>query len=653
MTNNGSHMHPSPSDIWAQPDSSRDSNGSRSRRRSVDYVADVSRDETGPLLQSPPSGAASGRPVSSRGTSSVFAADHVNRNEESKSTAYLFLLTAGMLGLQMGWSVEMAGGSPFLLSLGMSKALLAFVWLAGPLSGVLVQPYVGIRSDNCRIQWGRRKPFMIGGAAATILSLLALCWTREIVATFLGIFGIDLWGQLTSPAFQVFAVIAIYVLDFAINVIQGSIRAFIIDCSPTHQQETANAWAARLSGVGHILAYIIGFVYLPDILPFLGNTQLKVFVSITCLAMAATTAISCLSVTEPDPRLLGPPPDDGGGVISFFRALYRSARTLPRQVKMVCLVQIFAWIGWFPFLFYTTTYIGQLYVEPFFAENPNMTEQEIDDVWEKGTRIGTFGLLVYAVTTFVSSVFLPMIIPPTYQPVVDADVESTLLGEHPAIPNSPTLDDNFSPAPFAKTSASSVHRFGRFCDLTVLQIPCLTLRRAWLLSHLAFTVLMWLTFFVSTPVGGIILIGLVGIPWSVTTWAPFALIAAEISRRNAARRGYRPPAVMPSATITHEPLSSSADLDYSRPDSASHQRHVEEDGESADQAGVLLGIHNVAISAPQVIATLVSSAMFHALQKPRGTPGDDSVGWVLRMGGLCALGAAWCTRYVRDGIETR
>lgn len=58
----------------------------------------------------------------------------------------------------------------------MSKSLLAFVWIAGPLSGTLVQPYVGIRSDNCRSPWGRRVPFMLAGAFATAMSLLCLAW---------------------------------------------------------------------------------------------------------------------------------------------------------------------------------------------------------------------------------------------------------------------------------------------------------------------------------------------------------------------------------------------------------------------------------------------------------------------------------------------
>lgn len=99
----------------------------------------------------------------------------------------------------------------------MSKALLALVWIAGPLTGTLVQPYVGIRSDNCRITWGKRKPFMAVGGAATVFCLLALAWIREIVGGFLGVFGVESRSEGVKVTTIVLATILMYGLDFAIN----------------------------------------------------------------------------------------------------------------------------------------------------------------------------------------------------------------------------------------------------------------------------------------------------------------------------------------------------------------------------------------------------------------------------------------------------
>lgn len=169
--------------------------------------------------------------------------------QATKSVWYLILLTISIGGLQIAWSVELSNGSPYLLSLGISKSLMALVWIAGPLSGTLVQPYVGMLSDNCRIRWGKRKPFMLGGAAATIASLLMLSWTKEIVTGFLGLFGVDPTSQGVKVSIIVVAVLWVYILDFAINTVQAAIRAFIVDCAPPHQQGKLHLRNQMLEGL--------------------------------------------------------------------------------------------------------------------------------------------------------------------------------------------------------------------------------------------------------------------------------------------------------------------------------------------------------------------------------------------------------------------
>lgn len=129
----------------------------------------------------------------------------------------MILLTISIGGLQLAWCVELANGTPYLLSLGLSKSLMALVWIAGPLSGALVQPYVGILSDNCRSPWGKRTPFMVVGAASTIVALMGLAWVREIVGGILGVFGGDPESRGFKVTIIIVAVIFVYILDFAIN----------------------------------------------------------------------------------------------------------------------------------------------------------------------------------------------------------------------------------------------------------------------------------------------------------------------------------------------------------------------------------------------------------------------------------------------------
>jgi MFS family permease len=202
--------------------------------------------------------------------------------------------------------------------------MLALVWIAGPLSGVLVQPYVGLKSDNCRITWGKRRPFIIGGALATIASLMLLGWAREIVALFGKLFGADGENEWVVTITMVFAVLLVYVLDFAINVIQAAIRAYIVDVAPTHQQESANAWLMRSAGVGNIAGYLAGYINLPFYLPWLGDTQFKVLCAIASIIMALTVGISC-TAGERDPTRDPPPAEQKEGVMAFFSGLNRSA----------------------------------------------------------------------------------------------------------------------------------------------------------------------------------------------------------------------------------------------------------------------------------------------------------------------------------------
>lgn len=136
---------------------------------------------------------------------------------ESKSTIYLILLTLSIGGLQIAWSIELSNGSPYLLSLGMSKALLAFVWLAGPVTGALVQPYVGMLSDRCRLSIGKRKPFIIAGTIGFVISSFLLAYARQIVAVIGRYDWDDAYQGTWRTATIVLATVMMWVLDFSIN----------------------------------------------------------------------------------------------------------------------------------------------------------------------------------------------------------------------------------------------------------------------------------------------------------------------------------------------------------------------------------------------------------------------------------------------------
>ncbi len=93
----------------------------------------------------------------------------------------------------------------------MSKAQTSIVWVAGPLSGLIVQPIIGVIADESTSKWGRRRPIIVIGSIIVALSLCALGFTKEIVASFVS----D--PEKAKVATILVAVLALYVTDFAIN----------------------------------------------------------------------------------------------------------------------------------------------------------------------------------------------------------------------------------------------------------------------------------------------------------------------------------------------------------------------------------------------------------------------------------------------------
>jgi MFS/sugar transport protein len=138
----------------------------------------------------------------------------------TRSTAYLIWLTLVMAGIQIAWSVELAYISPYLLSLGLPKSTLSLVWVAGPVSGIIVQPLIGMISDRSKFKWGRRRIFIVISTIGVVAAFIGMGRTRAIVSWWTGR---QDW-ESTRDAVIVLAIVSLIVLDLAIN---ASISPFI------------------------------------------------------------------------------------------------------------------------------------------------------------------------------------------------------------------------------------------------------------------------------------------------------------------------------------------------------------------------------------------------------------------------------------------
>jgi solute carrier family 45 protein 1/2/4 len=262
------------------------------------------------------------------------------------SSLQLFLLTVCLAGVQFTWTVELAYGTPYLVSLGLSSSLTALVWIAGPLSGLLIQPIVGAYSDQLNWKYGRRKPFIIVGGLLLIFSVCLIAYNSEICLWFFA----SSSNEFKNLQIGI-AVFAFYLLDFSVNAVTCSCRSLIVDVTPLEQQQLANAWGAFQLGVGNIGGYLSGYLDLPAIFPLLGDTQIKVLCLINIIWLTTLLTITLISAKEPIVNNSVDSPSQRRWW-EPLNSIFRGIKNLPTDVQKVCNVQLVGWLAWFPFLFY-------------------------------------------------------------------------------------------------------------------------------------------------------------------------------------------------------------------------------------------------------------------------------------------------------------
>ena len=219
---------------------------------------------------------------------------------------------------------------------------------------------MGVLSDRCRIPWGRRRPYILSGALATILSLLFLAWSGDTLKGLLISSNRDVDSDGIRTVAIILATIGIYALNVSIQPLQMGLRTLIVENCARHQQAQASAWASRVTGLGNIVGYLAGFTDLPSLFPSSSITQFQGLCLIASVSLAITVGMSCIAVSENDPESMLLTPRENIKFTSFLRQLLRTSRAMPWRIRRVCQVQFCAWMGWYPFLFYSTTYVTDL-----------------------------------------------------------------------------------------------------------------------------------------------------------------------------------------------------------------------------------------------------------------------------------------------------
>jgi solute carrier family 45 protein 1/2/4 len=258
--------------------------------------------------------------------------------------------------LFQGRNCTYAISQDYLSGLGFSKAIVALVWLTGPVFGATLQPLIGLLSDKCHSAWGKRRPFIISGTVTTVIPLLVFALVDYESSTTLETSEFpDVRSTFLDS--RNLTVLLFAIMNAGIQPLQSGLRSLIVDACPVHQQQTANAWAARVINGANVLSYLASSLDLPRYLQLSEYSHFQILCGGAGIHLTVTVAITCLSVQETVlPIDLG---ESGRTLWAEVDGLRITFRRLPDRIRSVFRIQFFAWMGWFPFLFYISTYVSE------------------------------------------------------------------------------------------------------------------------------------------------------------------------------------------------------------------------------------------------------------------------------------------------------
>lgn len=232
----------------------------------------------------------------------------------------------GFIGIQFAWALQMGQMSPLLERLGSEPWLTSLIWAAGPVTGVFVQPIVGVLSDRHQSAWGRRRPFIVGGALLVATSLLLMphvAWLGQQLQQLTG--NSFAWGLLLGA-------LLLWVLDASINTIQGPYRALVPDVFPKSTDQTRTfALMSQAIGLGAVLAFWIGFQ----------TSNVPLLFSLGAGAIVVALGLTAWKTPEqPIPQA-----SETAATKLSWSALFFPRVTLSAAQKQLCLAHSFTWFG--------------------------------------------------------------------------------------------------------------------------------------------------------------------------------------------------------------------------------------------------------------------------------------------------------------------
>lgn len=304
-------------------------------------------------------------------------------NRQQLTNKQMFNLNFGFLGIQFAWALQFATISGVFKFLGADDDQIPILWLAGPITGLIVPPIIGILSDHTWVGFlGKRRVYILLGAIFATFALIAIPNTRDLTH----------------------AVLLVWLLDAGLNMAMHPYRALIADRTPPNQQTKCFSCLTIASCIGSAFAFILPWclaIYI-NIIGKVNNHSIPLSIEYAFIIGAVVLFLSnlatILNTREYKIDRLKENARNLGRFADYF--------SIPKVMQDLIKVEFFVWIGLFSFIIYYALGISQnIYGLP---EGESISvSAHYSELLQKGVELCGLFSFIYIIVSTLFAMVLP------------------------------------------------------------------------------------------------------------------------------------------------------------------------------------------------------------------------------------------------------
>lgn len=297
-------------------------------------------------------------------------------------------MSFGFFGIQFGFALQNANVSRIFQTLGAEIDKIGFLWIAAPITGLLVQPIIGYLSDRTwHPRWGRRRPFFFMGALFSSIALFLMPQSSV------------LWMAATL----------LWVLDASINISMEPFRAFVGDKLPSSQRTTGFATQTFFIGLGAVIASLLPYIFTNffnisnTAAPGVISDSVKYSFYIGAVVFLVSVLWTVFTTKEFPPENIEAWAQEKlktKGLLNGLKEITTGVFKMPSTMMQLAVVQFFTWIAFFAMWIYTTSGIA--------ANTFGTTDRDSKVFQDAGDWVGVM-FMVYNGISAIAAFLLPIL----------------------------------------------------------------------------------------------------------------------------------------------------------------------------------------------------------------------------------------------------